>query len=277
MKEYTYNIINDVYNWMISKKKNIEVRILKEKSEAIKIGDYITFNNQDKIGKYVKVKVINKTIVKNIEELVNTFDVERMMPGHTEEDLIELINKIYGDELKYKQLVAFEFEFLSSDLDIQIIEYTDNYLEDVKDLLVELEEYIISIDKDKLDILHKDYREKMAIKDLEELKKNNGKCYLAINGEQAVGLIMGMVRKYEEYDYLDYKCPKSGVINELIVTKKIQNNAIGKKLMCKMEEYFKSIGCEYVFVDVFEYNEKGINFYDKNGYHSRMQIKLKKI
>ena len=27
MKEYTYNIINDVYNWMISKRKNIEVRI----------------------------------------------------------------------------------------------------------------------------------------------------------------------------------------------------------------------------------------------------------
>lgn len=28
--EYTYNILNEVYNWMLSKYKNIEVRILKE-------------------------------------------------------------------------------------------------------------------------------------------------------------------------------------------------------------------------------------------------------
>ena len=37
---------------------------------------------------------------------------------------------------------------------MQIVEYEEKYLEDVKDLLVELEEYIISIDKDNLDQLH---------------------------------------------------------------------------------------------------------------------------
>lgn len=49
---------------------------------------------------------------------------------------------------------------------MKIIEYNNKYLEDVKDLLVELEEYILSIDKDNLDQLHKDYREKMVILDL---------------------------------------------------------------------------------------------------------------
>jgi len=34
---------------------------------------------------------------------------------------------------------------------MQVIEYEDKYLEDVKDLLTELEEYIVSIDKDHLD------------------------------------------------------------------------------------------------------------------------------
>ena len=58
---------------------------------------------------------------------------------------------------------------------MKIIEYEDKYLEDVKDLLVELEEYIISIDKDNLDQLHSEYRNKMAILDLEEVKNNNGK------------------------------------------------------------------------------------------------------
>ena len=34
-----------------------------------------------------------------------------------------------------------------------IIEYENKYLEDVRDLLVELEEYIVSIDEDNLDIV----------------------------------------------------------------------------------------------------------------------------
>ena len=42
---------------------------------------------------------------------------------------------------------------------MKIVEYSDKYLEDVRDLLVELEEYIVSIDKDELDHLHPEYRE----------------------------------------------------------------------------------------------------------------------
>ena len=63
---------------------------------------------------------------------------------------------------------------------MEIIEYEEKYLEDVRDLLLELEEYIVSIDKDNLDHVHPEYRDKMAILDLEEVKKNNGKCYLAV-------------------------------------------------------------------------------------------------
>ena len=46
-----------------------------------------------------------------------------------------------------------------------IVEYEDKYLESVKDLLVELEENIISIDKDNLDLLHEDYRYKKTVFD----------------------------------------------------------------------------------------------------------------
>ena len=35
-----------------------------------------------------------------------------------------------------------------------IVEYEEKYLEDVRNLLVELEEYIVSIDKDGLDIIY---------------------------------------------------------------------------------------------------------------------------
>ena len=160
---------------------------------------------------------------------------------------------------------------------MKIIEHEDKYLEDVKDLLVELEEYIVSIDKDILDQLHPEYREKMAIKDLEEVENNNGKCYIAIENDKAVGLIMGTIIKFDEYDYLDYKCPKEGKITELVISKDVRSKGIGNMLISKMEDYFKSVGCEYVLVDVFAYNENAIKFYDRNGYHSRMLTNIKKI
>jgi GNAT superfamily N-acetyltransferase len=158
-----------------------------------------------------------------------------------------------------------------------IIEYEDKYLEDVRDLLVELEEYILAIDEDELDQLHPEYREKMALLDLDDVNKNEGKCYLAIENDKAIGLIMGCIFPYDENDYLDYKCPRRGVITELIVTSKIRSKGVGQALMNKMEEYFKSVGCEYILVDVFAYNTHGIDFYGKQGYHPRMYCDIKKI
>ena len=160
---------------------------------------------------------------------------------------------------------------------MKIIEYEDKYLEDVKDLLVELEEYILTIDKDHLDQLHPEYRDKMAILDLEEVKNNKGKCYIAVEDNKAVAAIMGIVGTYDEYDYLDYKCPKRGEITELIVSKNVRNSGLGQQLMEKMENYFKSIDCEYVVIDVFAYNNLAINFYNKQGYHTRGLIDIKKL
>ena len=117
----------------------------------------------------------------------------------------------------------------------------------------------------------------MAILDLNEVNNYNGKCYLYIEDNKAVGLIMGIIPSYDEFDYLDYKCPKCGEITELIVTSKIRSKGIGQELIDKMEEYFESLGCEYVIVDVFAYNEIGKKFYNKNDYHVRMETMIKKI
>ena len=160
---------------------------------------------------------------------------------------------------------------------MKIIEYEEKYLEDVRDLLTELEEYIVSIDEDELDCVHPEYHEKMALVDLKEVNENDGKCYLAIKDDKVVGLIMGIIVKFDEYDYLDYKCPKEGRITELIVTSKVRSSGIGTLLMDKMEEYFKNKGCEWCLVDVFAYNKNGINFYNKKGYHPRMHTDIKKL
>ena len=160
---------------------------------------------------------------------------------------------------------------------MQIIEYESKYLENVRDLLVELGEYIVSIDNDELELIHPKYREKMTQFDLENISNYDGKCYIALEEDKVIGLIMGIIRQYEEQDYLDYKCPKEGEITELVVSKKVRSNGIGQKLMNKMEEYFKSVGCEYVLVDIFAYNDNAMKFYFKDGFHPRMVTGIKKI
>ena len=156
---------------------------------------------------------------------------------------------------------------------MNIIEYNEKYIDDVKDLLVELEEYIVSIDKDNLDIVSSDYRDKMFEYDL----SNSDICYIAVDNNKVIGLIIGKIRKYDEVDYLDYRCPKMGIITELIVTSKVRSKGIGKLLISKIHEYFKDKDCEYVIVDVFNYNDNGIKFYLNNGYHTRMITMINKI
>ena len=158
-----------------------------------------------------------------------------------------------------------------------IIEYEERYLNRVRDLLTELEEYLVSIDKDNLDMVHPDYWDKMALIDLDDVNRYSGRCYLALDNDHVVGLIMGIIPEYGEYDHLDYKCPRKGVITELIVSDFAQGEGIGKALIEKMEEYFKGHGCEYSFVDVFAYNDRAVLFYNRNGYHHRMFADIKQL
>ena len=69
--------------------------------------------------------------------------------------------------------------------------------------------------------------------DLEEVKNNEGKCYIAVEDNKAVAVIMGIVGTYDEYDYLDYKCPKTGEITELIVSQKVRSKGVGQQIIKK--------------------------------------------
>lgn len=115
--EYSYKVLDEVYHWMLSKQKNIEIRLLNEKSEKIKTGDYITFNNIDYEGKYIRVKVINKMIFDRIENLLEKYDINQIMPNHTLGDMNKSLIKIYGEEYRKEKIVAIEFEYVSSDKD----------------------------------------------------------------------------------------------------------------------------------------------------------------
>ena len=157
-----------------------------------------------------------------------------------------------------------------------IINYSNKYNESIKDLLVELQEYIAEIDKEKYNILTNEYREKYFKKTMDEVNKYEGKIFLAIENEKIIGLIVGLINNEEETTY-DFKTPKRGRVTELVVSKECRSNGIGKQLLDKMEKYFKEVGCKGVLIDVFAYNENAQKFYYKNGYFNRNVEVMKKI
>lgn len=160
---------------------------------------------------------------------------------------------------------------------MKILELEQRYFEQVKDLLVDLQEYVVSIDKYNLNIISKDYREKYFELMLDDCKSNQGKVFIAIYGNSVIGFVAGFVEEYNDADKLDYSCPKKGVVAELIVNRNCRANGVGTKLLKHIENYFKSINCEFVQIDVFAYNEPAKKFYYKNGYEDRMITVFKKL
>jgi len=160
---------------------------------------------------------------------------------------------------------------------VKIIEYEKKYIKDVRNLLVAQEQEISSMDKDELDRVHPDYRIKYTALELADMRKNNGKCYLAVESGEVIGLILGVIHRYDKYDYLDYKCPKRGRVLEIIVNKKARRRGIGNMLMNHLENYFRSQDCEYIIIEVLSYNKIAKAFYNYNNYHERTEVQIKKI
>lgn len=160
---------------------------------------------------------------------------------------------------------------------MQIIEYNSKYDEQIKDLLVELQNYLIDIDDWHTQVLLPEYREENFQMDIRKVNTQEGKIYLAIENDLIIGLIMGVVEDKDEVDKLTNDCAKTGSVIELIVKNNIRGNGIGKELLEKMEEYFKSINCKRINIEVFGPNKKGLNFYENNDYTIRDIIVSKRI
>lgn len=100
-----YKIYESVYNDIISGKKNIEYRLLNEKSNNIKVGDYIKFTIEDD-SRNIVVIVTNKYIYKDIDDLLLNSSL-----SYSKEELENLFNKIFGEEkVKSSKIVGIEFK-----------------------------------------------------------------------------------------------------------------------------------------------------------------------
>lgn len=160
---------------------------------------------------------------------------------------------------------------------IKISEYQSIYEDDVKELLVQLQEYLTEIDPYDVQTVAVDYSEEYFHLLMNNLQNNSGKMLLALLDGKAVGMIAALVEEKDCVDRLTTRCPKRGKIAELIVDEAFRGHGIGKKLIDEAEQYFKTLKCEFISVDVFAPNRTARDFYAKHGYGERNIEVLKKI
>lgn len=156
---------------------------------------------------------------------------------------------------------------------MEIIKYEKQYAEQVKDLLVELQDYIALIDKFGLNFVGPEYREKYF-----KFTIKKSVIFLAVENGVVQGLVVGEIKeKYSDLDKTMYTCPKQGYVDELVVRKGNRGLGIGQSLLNRIESCFKQEGCKYIQLGVFAYNENARKFYKKNGYEERMIDLIKKV
>lgn len=160
---------------------------------------------------------------------------------------------------------------------IEVCTYNDKFSNDVKELLVELQDYHANIDNDN--IMHGigDYKDQYFSLVYNLVKEKEGQIFLALLNKEVVGLTICHVDNLPFGQNYVSNCPKRGRILKLIIKQSNRGKHIGSILLEKAEEYLKSIDCKYIDIDVFGTNETGLKFYKSKGYVIRTYKVIKKI
>ena len=144
--------------------------------------------------------------------------------------------------------------------------------EDIDRMQFELQKYFSEIDRTHESLPYKDmddahrYMQKM----LDDVKNMNGKVFVSEEDGQVVGFIQGVIIEHrkgddEIYD-LSHKPSKDGWIGLLFVKPEFRGSGVGRELLDKMKEYFKSEECTSIRLLVLSDNIHAVSVYEKSGF-----------
>jgi ribosomal protein S18 acetylase RimI-like enzyme len=151
---------------------------------------------------------------------------------------------------------------------IEVRESTDDDLEYIQSAMTALQEYLVPLDPEGLIQCPDGCGEEYTLSLLDQINRNHGKLFIAVNGHLPVGLVAGIV-----------EIPKGnafakGQMLELFVDQRFRGCGIGASLVSSLEQYFRGVGCERIEVKVFLHNCAAIQFYEGLGYE-KQQILMK--
>ncbi len=151
---------------------------------------------------------------------------------------------------------------------IDVVEYEEAHAERVKDLLVELQTHLASLDDRGVIVLKENYREDYFAYLMGEIEKHEGKMLLARGAEGVVGLVVCKIFQGGGEQDITTSCPKIGFISDLVVTEKERGKGIGDALLAVAEKYFADRGCAYTQLEVFAPNTNARRLYEKFGFET---------
>ena len=150
----------------------------------------------------------------------------------------------------------------------EIMEFEEAHAERVKDLLVELQTHLASLDDRGVIVLKENYREDYFAYLMGEIEKHEGKMFLAKGAEGVVGFVVCKIFQGGGEQDITTSCPKIGFISDLVVTQKERGKGIGGALLTAAEKYFTERECVYTQLEVFAPNMNARRLYEKFGFET---------
>ncbi|HEY4505078.1 MAG TPA: GNAT family N-acetyltransferase [Candidatus Paceibacterota bacterium] len=153
---------------------------------------------------------------------------------------------------------------------INIVEYTPEDVEAIKDLLVELQDTLKEIEPDIIAAGEK-VRESYSKYIFDNAENRQGEIYLAKDGDKIVGFIAISIAKEsdEDVEYL--------YVSDMVVSKEYRGKGIGKQLLAKAEEYAKSKNLKYIRIGSLVSNPGATKLYKNFGFNDYLSFLQKKL
>ena len=160
---------------------------------------------------------------------------------------------------------------------MRVREYTNNDLEFIQNALVKLNDYIAKTDPSKRIYTAENFRIAYTENVLNLVDKQHGILYICETENVPVGFIAGVIEEFSSLDMLSYNGTVEGRIIEFFLEEDYRGSGAAQALIQKLEDYFKQLGCDFIRVIVFNYNEVAKKFYTKCGYKTRIIEMCKSI
>ncbi len=162
-------------------------------------------------------------------------------------------------------------------MDIIFKEYTDNDKIMLLSLRRKLAEYSKEIDPIKRVRNFPGFSEMALNEILENVEKYQGKIWLAIHNDKAIGYIAGAIWEQSKQNKLEIGPHKLGEVLQVFLEEEYRRKGIGTQMITMMENYFKGEKCDSVWIEVFAPNTLTYSLYKKFGFIDREIGMLKSI
>lgn len=104
---------------------------------------------------------------------------------------------------------------------------------------------------------------------LARTRKDSGFILVAEVGGTPVGVAVAWVRRLDRLERATELPTRAGMIADLSVLPAWRSKGIGTRLIRASEARFRRLGCDQIFLGVFDANRKAVRLYHRLGYESR--------